>query len=96
MDRGRGGIRRRAGVCRRDAGYRNRIGLFPVMAPPPAGGNDQHDNCQTPPLTPVSWSEQMAGSIPGARLTLIDDCGHLSTMERPEAVSAALAGWLAA
>lgn len=46
-------------------------------------------------LTPVSLSEEMAAAIPGTELALIDDCGHLSTMERPEAVNAALRAWLA-
>ena len=46
-------------------------------------------------LTPVALSEEIAGLIPGAGLVLIDECGHLSTMERPEAVNAALREWLA-
>jgi len=25
---------------------------------------------------------------------VVPDCGHLSTLEKPEAVNAALAGWL--
>jgi pimeloyl-ACP methyl ester carboxylesterase len=47
-------------------------------------------------LTPPELSEEIAGLIRGADLLLIDDCGHLSTMERPAAVNAALASWLAA
>jgi pimeloyl-ACP methyl ester carboxylesterase len=46
-------------------------------------------------LTPPDLSEEIAGLIAGADLVLIDDCGHLSTMERPAAVNAALASWLA-
>lgn len=46
-------------------------------------------------LTPVELSEEIAGSIPGADLVLIDDCGHLSTMERPEQVNSALRAWMA-
>ena len=45
-------------------------------------------------LTPIELSQEIAGLIPGADLVLIDDCGHLSTMERPEAVNAALREWL--
>ncbi|WP_343712977.1 alpha/beta hydrolase [Inquilinus sp.] len=45
-------------------------------------------------LTPLAVSEEMAGLIPGAELVVVEDCGHLSTMERPEAVNAALASWL--
>jgi pimeloyl-ACP methyl ester carboxylesterase len=36
----------------------------------------------------------MAAAIPGARLHVVSDCGHLSTLERPEEVTAALEHWL--
>jgi pimeloyl-ACP methyl ester carboxylesterase len=36
----------------------------------------------------------MAGAIPGARLQVIEDCGHLSTLEQPDAVNHALRAWL--
>ncbi|WP_225766863.1 alpha/beta fold hydrolase [Inquilinus sp. Marseille-Q2685] len=45
-------------------------------------------------LTPLPVSEEMAGLIPGADLVVVEDSGHLSTMEQPEAVNAALAAWL--
>jgi pimeloyl-ACP methyl ester carboxylesterase len=45
--------------------------------------------------TPPELSEEMAAAIPGARLVRIPDCGHLSTLERPEAVTKAIVGWLA-
>ena len=45
-------------------------------------------------LTPPASAEEIAAGIPGARLDLIDHCGHLSTMERPEAVTAELRQWL--
>lgn len=45
-------------------------------------------------LTPPALAEEIAAGIPGARLDLIDHCGHLSTMERPEAVTAELRQWL--
>ena len=38
-------------------------------------------------LCPVKYHEEMARQIPGARLAVIDDCGHLSTLEQPAAVS---------
>ena len=47
-------------------------------------------------LTPLARHEEIAAAIPGARLEVIGDCGHLSTLERPDDVSAALARWLAA
>ena len=46
-------------------------------------------------LTPVELSEEIAGLIPGANLVLIDNCGHLATMERPDEVNAALRTWMA-
>ena len=45
-------------------------------------------------LTPPQLHEELADGIPGARLCQIDDCGHLSTLERPEAVTRAMRAWL--
>ncbi len=45
--------------------------------------------------TPLAMSREIAAAIPGARLEIVEDCGHLSTMERPTAVNAALLRWLA-
>jgi len=47
-------------------------------------------------LTPVALHQEMAAQIPGARLEIIEDCGHLSAMERPREVTAALQRWLTA
>jgi pimeloyl-ACP methyl ester carboxylesterase len=44
--------------------------------------------------SPLARHEQMHTMLPGARLVVIDDCGHMSTMEQPEAVSEVLAQWL--
>ena len=46
-------------------------------------------------LTTPELAREIAGGIPGAKLTIVPDCGHLSTLEQPEAVNAALADWLA-
>ncbi len=45
-------------------------------------------------LTPLEHSQEMAAAIPGARLAVIEDCGHLSTMERPQAATALMRQWL--
>lgn len=45
-------------------------------------------------LTPPHLSEEIAAGIAGARFVVIPDCGHLSTLERPTAVTAALVEWL--
>jgi pimeloyl-ACP methyl ester carboxylesterase len=46
------------------------------------------------PVTPLRDHEAMAARIPGARLEIIEHCGHLSTIEQPEAVTRVLASWL--
>lgn len=46
-------------------------------------------------LTPVEAHVEMAAAIPGAVLEVVDHCGHLSTLERPDAVNDALRAWLA-
>ncbi len=45
-------------------------------------------------LTPLERHEEMAARISGSRLEIVEECGHLSTMERPAETSAALARWL--
>jgi len=39
-------------------------------------------------------NKEIADGIPGANLTVVPDSGHLTTIEQPEAVNAALAEWL--
>jgi pimeloyl-ACP methyl ester carboxylesterase len=45
-------------------------------------------------LTPVKVAEEMHAGIAGSKLEIIPHCGHLATMEAPEAVNAILAKWL--
>ncbi len=40
------------------------------------------------------FSNELADGIPGAKLVVIPDCGHLTQLEKPEAVTAALLDWL--
>lgn len=40
--------------------------------------------------TPPDHSRRIASKILGARLALVDDCGHTSTLEQPDAVNAEL------
>lgn len=47
-------------------------------------------------LTPPELSEEMTRGIANARLVVIEDCGHLATLEQPYAVNAALREWLVA
>lgn len=45
-------------------------------------------------LTPPELAREIAAGIPGARLEVIAGCGHLSTLEQPEAVTQVLQDWL--
>jgi len=40
------------------------------------------------------YAVEIAGRIPKARLVTIPDCGHLSTLEQPAAVTRELTDWL--
>ena len=44
--------------------------------------------------TPPDLAREIAAGIAGASLVVVPDCAHLSTLEQPEAVNAALAAWL--
>ena len=44
--------------------------------------------------SPLSQHLQIAAIVRGARLRIIEDCGHMSTLEQPEAVTAALTEWV--
>ncbi|HZL40721.1 MAG TPA: alpha/beta fold hydrolase [Pseudolabrys sp.] len=44
--------------------------------------------------TPPELNKEIAAGIPGAKLTVIPDSGHLTTLEQPEAVNVALVEWL--
>jgi pimeloyl-ACP methyl ester carboxylesterase len=46
------------------------------------------------PVTPVPDAQAIATRIPGAQLEIIEHCGHLSTIEQPEAVNRVLVNWL--
>ena len=46
-------------------------------------------------ITPPELQLEMARAIPDATLALVPRCGHLSTLERPEAVTRQLLAWLA-
>ena len=46
-------------------------------------------------LTPPERAAEMAHGIRGAQLVTVPECGHLSTLEQPRAVTRALLDWLA-
>ncbi|MGE5089706.1 MAG: alpha/beta fold hydrolase [Candidatus Levyibacteriota bacterium] len=43
---------------------------------------------------PPEQHEAIQRAIPGSRLVVVDDCGHMSPMEQPDAVSRAFGEWL--
>ena len=44
--------------------------------------------------TPPELAREMADAIPGAKLVIIEKSGHMSPVEQPEAVNAALIDWI--
>jgi pimeloyl-ACP methyl ester carboxylesterase len=45
-------------------------------------------------LTPLDRHEEMAMGISGAQLQIVERCGHLSPLEQPDIVNAAMRAWL--
>lgn len=45
-------------------------------------------------ITSPEVMEEIASLIPHAKLAMLDGCGHLSTMEQPEKVTAIMRAWL--
>lgn len=44
--------------------------------------------------SPLAQHQEMAAVIPGARLAVIEESGHMSTVEAPEAVTRLLLSWM--
>lgn len=63
--------------------------LLPTLTPPTLvlGGADDA-------LTPPAVVQALAAAIPRAQLHTLPDCGHLPTLEQPEATSALMRHWL--
>jgi pimeloyl-ACP methyl ester carboxylesterase len=47
-------------------------------------------------VTPVDRHDEIARAVEGSRLEIVENCGHLSTLERPREVALALRRWLGA
>jgi pimeloyl-ACP methyl ester carboxylesterase len=45
--------------------------------------------------SPLEGHREIAAAIPNSHLSIIEHCGHMAPMERPEEVTAALATWFA-
>lgn len=46
-------------------------------------------------ITTKAHQDEIQAAIPGARLAVVEDCGHLLTLERPAALTQILLDWLA-
>lgn len=46
-------------------------------------------------ITPLACSREIATHVPHAKLEILRDCGHMSSMEKPDKVSEILLHWLA-
>lgn len=46
-------------------------------------------------LTPPALSREIADAIPGAQLIVVEECGHLASLEQPDPVNEAFEAWLA-
>jgi pimeloyl-ACP methyl ester carboxylesterase len=71
------------------------------LARPSAIPDLPHITCPTLVLTgredrvvPLSIHEAMVRQLPNSRLVIVEQCGHLSTLEQPEIVTQALRDWL--
>jgi pimeloyl-ACP methyl ester carboxylesterase len=45
-------------------------------------------------ISTLEMHAEMADAIPGARLAVVEECGHLATLERPHAATALMRDWL--
>ena len=45
-------------------------------------------------ITPPERAREMVAALPNGRLVVVPQCGHLSTLERPDEVNAALRQWM--
>jgi len=46
-------------------------------------------------ITTLAHQDEIVGGVSGARLEVVDDCGHLPTLEKPATTTRVLAAWLA-
>jgi len=72
-----------------------------IMGRPDRRGELARIDCETLVLcgredgaTPPALSQEMAADIPGAQLRILEDCGHLATLEKPAETSEAMRRWL--
>jgi pimeloyl-ACP methyl ester carboxylesterase len=74
-----------AALCERDS-IVEKLGEIQIPALVVVGEADQ--------VLPPAYSREIAAGLPRAKLVVIERSGHLSTLERPEAVTAAMLSYL--
>jgi pimeloyl-ACP methyl ester carboxylesterase len=50
--------------------------------------------CHQDEITPPKWGEDFAAAVPGARLAMVDGCGHLPNLEKPKEFNQAVLDFL--
>ena len=45
-------------------------------------------------MTSVQDHQDIANTVPNGRLSIIEECGHMTILERPQAATALLRDWL--
>ncbi len=50
--------------------------------------------CRQDRLRTLAETERMATQLPHAHFEVIEDCGHMASLERPRELAALLAGWI--
>ena len=51
-------------------------------------------SCRQDRLRTFAETERMAQHLPHARFAILEDCGHMAPLERPQELTAILAGWI--
>jgi hypothetical protein len=49
--------------------------------------------CREDEITPLPWGQDFAAAVPGAR-AVIEGCGHLPNLEKPQELNRAVVGFL--
>ena len=50
--------------------------------------------CREDEITPLKWGQDYAAAVPGAQLVVIEGCGHLPNLEKPEEFNKAVIEFL--
>src|ERR1044071_4172300 len=50
--------------------------------------------CREDEVTPLSWGQDFAAAVPGAKLAVLDRCGHLPNLEQPKQFNDAVIAFL--